>query len=95
MKYEDMFTDWEKLRYEAAWKGFYFKDYGEMYAYIYRRLGEAQANYFTTLLKKEKKVFCARLVYLHHPDKEKAKKGQLYYEKHKGDFLYEFNGSNR
>lgn len=91
MRYEEMFTDFEKMRYEAAWDGFKLGNYGPMYNYIVKRLGVAQANFFETLTKRQKKCFCARLVYLNHPDKEKAEKGRIYFEKHRGDFLYDIS----
>lgn len=88
MKYEDAFTDYEKMRYESAWKGFKYKDYGSMYEYILKRQGEINANFFLQRFsKRQKRVFCARIVYLHHPDSEKAKKGEKYFNKYKGEMI--------
>lgn len=85
MTYEDMFTDYEKLRYEAGWDGFKFGNYGPMYDYINKKLGVLDAEYFSKQNKRWKKSFCARIVYLYHPDREKGKKAEKYYKNHKGD----------
>ena len=85
MGYEDMFTDFEKLRFEAAWDGFKFGNYGPMYDYIHKKLGILDAEFFAGQTKKWKKAFCARSVYLYHPDKEKGLKAKKYYDNHKGD----------
>lgn len=87
MDYEDFFIDYEKRRYEAAWDGFSTGNYGPMYSYINKKLGDIDANFFAAQTKRWKKVFCARIVHLYHPDKEKAEKATKYYNKHKGEIL--------
>lgn len=87
MNYEETFTDFETMRVEAAWQGFKHKDYGMMYSYLNKRLGTTQANYFQSLSKKEKRELCARVVYLYHPDKEKAEIAKKYYKKHLEDLI--------
>ena len=88
MNYEDAFTDYDKMRYESAWKGFKYKDYGPMYEYLMRRQGETNADFFLNrFTKAQKKCFCARVVYLFHPDKEKVLKAEKYYKIHKGEIL--------
>lgn len=81
MKYEEAFTDYEKMRYEAAWDGFKAGDYSKMYAFIFKKCGLETAEYFLSLKKKEKKLYCARFVYLYHWDKEKCEKAKKYLEK--------------
>lgn len=83
MEYEKAFTDFEKMRYESAWRGYKYKDYGMMYEYINKRLGNLDANFFMNQDKKWKRVFCARFVYLYHPEKEKQEEAKKFYERNK------------
>lgn len=85
MNYNEAFTDWEKRREEAAWLGLRYKDYSRMYSYIQQRIGTGQAETFNGYSKATKRLFCARVVYLHSSDEEKRKKAKKYLEKHKGE----------
>ena len=85
--YEKMFVDWEKRRYYSAYIGYSKGDFSMMYEYLHNRLGVLQANFFASQNKKWKKVYCARVVVLYHPNKEIVEKVKKYYEKHKGEIL--------
>lgn len=85
MNYAEAFTDWEKRREEAAWNGFKYKDYSRMYEYIHKRVGTIDANYWNSMEKSKKRLFCARIVYLHHSEEEKRKMAEKYLNKHKGE----------
>lgn len=88
MKYEDTFTDFEKMKYEAGWQGYKYKNFGPMYEYLMKKQGDINANFFLQeFTKRQKRVFCARVVYLNHPIKENALKAEKYYNKHKGEIL--------
>lgn len=85
LDYEKNFIDWERRRDEASWDGFATKDYSRMYEYIFHRIGSIDANYFNSLTKKEKRLFCARMVCLHHEDAEKRCKAKKFLDKHEGE----------
>ena len=79
-------VDYEKMRYEAGWKGFKNKDYGMMYEYLSIRGGYVLAEYFKNQSAKYKRCFCARIVHYFHPDSEFKRKATKYYYKHRGEF---------
>lgn len=87
LSYEKMFVDWEKRRYDSAYIGYSTGNFSMMYEYLNNRLGNLQANFFSNHSKKWKKVYCARLVVLYHPNKEIVEKVKKFYEKHKGEIL--------
>ena len=78
--------DYNKMRYEAGWKGFKEKDYGKMYEYLSLRAGNMCAEFFKEQNKKYKRCFCARVVHYFHPNTDYKKKASKYYYKHKGEF---------
>lgn len=78
--------DYNKMRYEAGWKGFKEKDYGKMYEYLSLRAGNMCAEFFKEQNKKYKRCFCARVVHYFHPNTEYKKKASKYYYKHRGEF---------
>ena len=78
--------DYNKMRYEAGWKGFKEKDYGKMYEYLFLRAGNMCAEFFKEQNKKYKRCFCARVVHYFHPNPEYKKKATKYYHKHRGEF---------
>lgn len=78
--------DYEKMRYEAGWKGFKEKDYGKMYEYLSLRGGVMLAEHFKKQDKKYKRCFCARIVHYFHPNSEYKKKATKYYYKHREEY---------
>lgn len=85
MDYEELFTDYERMRYERAWDGFSTGNYSRIYEYISHRLGVTDADWFSVQSKAVKKLYCAKLVIRFHPEEEKRKKAQKYYDRHKGE----------
>lgn len=79
--YEKMFTDWNKLRYEGAYLGFKKKDFSKMYFYISQRIGVEQAEYFNNQTKLYKRVYCAYVCYMFHPNKATQDEAFKYYKK--------------
>lgn len=69
MNYEDVFTDWDKIRLQASRKGFLYKDFSGVYEYFVKKGGVQFAdNWSETLSKGEKREFCAKMVVLYDDD---------------------------
>lgn len=85
MKYSEAFTDWEKRREEAGWEGFKYKKFSSMYYYLQQRASTRVAESFNSLTKRQKRLFCARVVYFHHSNTEMQEKAKKYLDKHKGE----------
>lgn len=94
MNYEELFTDWEKQRVEACRKGFFEKDFSEVWLLFARRQGSLFADSWNdTLSKKEKKDVCAKMLVLYDDNEEnrlkalKYLKGRgVYWDSEKGRF---------
>lgn len=65
--------EFKKERIEAATKGFEKKNYDKMLSFLGKWFGHNELMTFLRYSKMEKRVFCARVVYL-NTDNEKLKK---------------------
>ena len=78
MKYEELFTDYEKMLHQGILDGFCNSNFQTLYEYFYKRKGVSYANAWMMQSKIEKKKSCAELLltYIegHEALKDKAKK---------------------
>ena len=89
MKYEETFTDFEKLREGAYRIGFFHNDFSYMYNYLAKAQGIQLANAFADLRKKDKKKYCAILMAKNDPMIENRTKALKYLEK-EGSVINDF-----
>lgn len=77
MKYEEAFTNYEKMFIDAAKDGFFLKNYSAMYLFWCKKNGTDFANDWANKNSKlEKRLYCANILanYSQEPQvKEKAK----------------------
>lgn len=62
MKYEELYTDYEKMLREGMLRGFLKNNFSTLYEYLYKRVGIEAANAWMLQNKKEKKLYCAKLI---------------------------------
>lgn len=82
MKYEECFTDYEKMLHQGILDGFCNNQFQMLYEYLYKRKGAQFANDWMMRKKASKKRFCAEMLLLYIEGNTKLKeKAQKYINK--------------
>lgn len=61
-RYEQTFTDFEKMLTQGALNGFMYKNFSTIYEYLYKRVGVDFANNWMMQDKNMKKKYCAEVI---------------------------------